>query len=88
VVYAAIKFLVCSIITIEENRDKILEAIMDAGLEISAWKTKYMIMSSHPNSGQNKNIRKANESFGNVTEFKYLGMTLIRMTFMMKSRAD
>jgi hypothetical protein len=33
-------------------------------------------MSRHPNSGQNQNIRIANESFENVAKFKYLGMTL------------
>jgi hypothetical protein len=33
-------------------------------------------MSHHPNSGQNQNIRIANESFVNVTKFKYLGTTL------------
>jgi hypothetical protein len=49
----------------------------DNGLEIiNAEKTKYMIMSRHPNSGQNQNIRTANESFENVTKFKYLGVTL------------
>jgi hypothetical protein len=35
-----------------------------------------MIMSRHQNSGQNQNIRIANESFENVTTFKYFGMTL------------
>jgi hypothetical protein len=34
-------------------------------------------MSRHPNSGQNQNIRVANdEAFQNVTEFKYFGTTL------------
>jgi hypothetical protein len=32
-----------------------------------------MILSRHPNSGQNQNIRIANDSFENVAKFKYLG---------------
>jgi hypothetical protein len=35
-----------------------------------------MIMSRHLNSGQNQNIRIANESFENVEKFKYLETTL------------
>jgi hypothetical protein len=37
---------------------------------------KYMFVSRHPNSGQNQNIRTANESFENVAKFNYLGTTL------------
>jgi hypothetical protein len=58
------------------QREALLEASRDIGIEINAEKTKYMIMSCHPNSGQNQNIRRANDSFENVATFKYLGMTL------------
>jgi hypothetical protein len=35
-----------------------------------------MIVSHYPYSGQNQNIRIVNESYENVTKFKYLGTTL------------
>jgi hypothetical protein len=72
-----------------KNTESLLEATRDTGLEINAEKTKYMIMSFHPNSGQNQNLRIAYESFENVAKFKYLGTTLTnKVTFMMKSRVD
>jgi hypothetical protein len=52
-------------------------ASRDVDLEINAEKTKYMIMSHHPNSGQDQNIRIVTELFENVAKFKYFGMTLI-----------
>jgi hypothetical protein len=54
-----------SVNTIKENTETLLEASRDTSLEINTEKTKYM-MSLHPNSGQNQNIRIANESFENV----------------------
>jgi hypothetical protein len=75
--------------TIKENTETLLKASRDVGLEINAEKIKYMIMSCSQNSGQYQNIRTANESFENVANFICLGITLtIRMTSMMKSRAD
>jgi hypothetical protein len=65
-----------SVNTIRENSETLLEASRDIGLEINAEKTKYMIMCRHPNSGQNQNIRIANESFEKVEKFKYLVTTL------------
>jgi hypothetical protein len=65
-----------SINTKKENTKTILEASRDIDLEINAEKTKYMIMSRHPYSGQNQNIRIANESFENVATFKCLGTKL------------
>jgi hypothetical protein len=65
-----------SVNAIKENSEILSEASRDIGLEINAEETKYMIMSRHPNSGQNQNIRLSNKSFENMATFKYLGTTL------------
>jgi hypothetical protein len=65
-----------SLNTIKENTETPLKASWDVGLETNAGKTKYMIMSRLPNSGQNQNKRIANESFENVAKFRHLGTTL------------
>jgi hypothetical protein len=48
--------------------------IKEAGLEVNAEKTKYMLMPHHQNEKQNQYIQIANRFFENVAQFKYLRM--------------
>jgi hypothetical protein len=45
-------------------------------MDINAEKTKCMLMSRHQNAGQIHDINRANESFENVAQFRYLGTTV------------
>jgi hypothetical protein len=59
--------------SIKKNTETLIDASKEVGLEINIEKTKYMLLSNHWNSGQNKHIKIANRSFKNVSQFKYLG---------------
>jgi hypothetical protein len=61
---------------IKKNTEALVVASKEIGLEVNAEKTKYMVMSRNPNSGQNHNIEIDNKSFERVEQFKYLGSTL------------
>jgi len=65
-----------SIHTLKENTEALVAATREIGLEVSADKTKYMVMSRDQNAGQNHRVRIDNSTFERVEEFKYLGTTL------------
>jgi hypothetical protein len=62
--------------TIVRNTETLIDASKDIGLEINVEKTKYMLLSRHQNVGQNRDIRIANRSFENASQFKYLETTV------------
>jgi hypothetical protein len=61
--------------TIKKNIEILTNASKEVGLEINIEKTKYMLLSHNQNTDQNRDIRIANRSFENVSQFKYLGTT-------------
>jgi hypothetical protein len=52
--------------TIKKNTGTLIDASKEVGLEISAEKTKYMLLSRQQNVGQNRDMKIANRSFENV----------------------
>jgi hypothetical protein len=62
--------------TVGKNREALLIASKEIGLEVNAEKTKYMTMSRDQNAGQNGYIQIGNTSFETVEHFKYFGTTL------------
>jgi hypothetical protein len=62
--------------TIKKNTETLIVACKEVGLEINVEKNKYMLLSCHQNAGQNWYTKIANSSFGNVSQFKYLGTTV------------
>jgi len=65
-----------SVHTLKENAEALLAATRENGLEVSADKTKYMVMSRDQNAGRNHSVWTDNSTFERVEEFKYLGTTL------------
>jgi len=65
-----------SIQTLKENAEALVAATKEIGLEISADKTKHMVMSRDQNAGRIQSARTDNSTFERVEEFKYLGTTL------------
>jgi hypothetical protein len=71
--------------TIKKNAEALIDASEEVGLEINVEKLKYMLLSCHQNVGQNRDIKIANRSFENVSQFKYLGTTVTNQNFIKKT---
>ena len=54
----------------------LVAATKEIGLQVSANKTKYMVMSRDQNAGRIHSVRIDNSTFERVEEFQYLGTTL------------
>jgi len=60
----------------KENAETLVAATREIGLEVSADKTKNMVMSRHQSVGRIHSVRIDNSTFESVEEFKYLGTNL------------
>jgi hypothetical protein len=67
---------------IRKNIETLIDATKEVVLEINVEKTKYMMLSRQQNVGRNQDIKIANRSFENVSQFKYLTTTVINQNFI------
>ena len=71
-----VNILAGSIHTLKENAEALVATTRENGLEVSADKTKYMVMYRDQNAGRIHSVRIDNSTFERVEGFKYLGTTL------------
>jgi ribosomal protein S2 len=62
--------------TIKKNTETLIDASKKVDLEINVEKTKCMVLSCNHNASQNRGIKIANRLSANVSQFRYLGMTV------------
>ena len=74
--HADINILGGSIHNLKENAEALVAATREIGLEVSADKTKYIVMSRDQNPGRIHCMRIDNNTFERLEEFKYLETTL------------
>jgi hypothetical protein len=66
----------------KKNTETLIDASEEVVVEIDIAKSKHMLLSRHRNAGQNWNVRITNRSFEIVSQFKYLGMTVINQNLI------
>jgi len=62
--------------TLKENAESLVAATREIGLEVSADKSKYMVMCRDQNVGQNHSVRIDNSTFEREEGFKFWGTAL------------
>jgi hypothetical protein len=66
----------------KKNTETLIDASKEVGLEINVEKSKYMLLSCHQNVRQNRDIKIANRSFENMSQSKYLVMTVTKQNLI------
>jgi len=64
--------------TLKENAEALVDATREIGLEVSADKSKYMVVPRNQNAGRIQNVRIDDSTSERLEEFKYLGTTLTK----------
>jgi hypothetical protein len=65
-----------NIATIKKNTETLIDASREVAVEINLEETKYMLLACQQKAGQNRDVKIGNASFENVSQLKYLGMTV------------
>jgi hypothetical protein len=76
---------------INKNTETLIDASKEIGLEVNVEKNYYMLVPRDQNADQNREIKIGNRSSENVSQFKYLGMTVINQNLIqeeIKSRLN
>ena len=65
-----------SVGTVKKNAETLVAATKEIGLEVNAYKPKYLTMSRDQKAGRIHSMKTDNSSIEGVEEFKYLGTKL------------
>jgi len=77
-----------NVIVGKKNIEILLGTNKEVCLEMNEEKSECMFLSCHQNSGQDHNIKTANNSLKNVAMLENLGTTVINQNYIHKLKAD
>jgi hypothetical protein len=67
---------------IKENTGTLIGSINEFGVKVNPEGTKHMLLSRHQNAGKNRDIKRVNRSFENVSQLKYFETAAINKNFI------